>query len=70
MTCNQLGGACNQEFTADTFEAIAALSQEHGKAMFAMNEAAHMAAMSQMMELMKTGGMESWMAARRAEFEA
>jgi hypothetical protein len=29
-----------------------------------------MEAMGAMMELMKTGGMDAWMAARKAEFEA
>jgi len=28
MTCNQLGGACEKEFTANTFEEMAELSKE------------------------------------------
>jgi hypothetical protein len=34
MTCKQLGGACNQSFTATTFDEIAALSKKHGMEMF------------------------------------
>jgi hypothetical protein len=70
MTCNQLGGACEVIFSGETFEELAAQSQQHGKEMFGASDAAHMEAMSAMMELMKSGEMDSWMAARRAEFEA
>ena len=70
MTCNQLGGACEITFSGETFEEIAAQSQQHGKEMFGDSDAAHMEAMSTMMDLMKSGEMDSWMAARRAEFEA
>ena len=70
MTCNQLGGACDLEFSGDIFEELAAQSQQHGKEMFGANDGPHMAAMSVMMELMKSGEMDSWMAARKAEFEA
>ena len=70
MTCNQLGGACNLEFTANTFDEIAGMSQQHGKEMFGANDPEHIAAMGAMMELMKSGQMDTWMAARKAEFEA
>lgn len=70
MTCNQLGGACEVTFSGETFEELAAQSQQHGKEMFGASDATHMEAMSAMMELMKSGEMDSWMAARRAEFEA
>ncbi|MFM1957261.1 MAG: hypothetical protein RLZ41_660 [Actinomycetota bacterium] len=70
MTCLQLGGACDQVFTGETFDELASLSKQHGGEMFAIQDAPHMAAMEQMMELMKNGQMETWMSARRAEFEA
>ena len=69
MTCSQLGGACEEVFSADTFEEISALSQNHGKEMFGKNDAAHMQKMGEMMEIMNSGKMDAWMAARRAEFE-
>ena len=70
MTCSQLGGACDLEFTANTFDEIAGMSQQHGKEMFGASDSAHMAAMGAMMELMKSGQMDAWMAARKVEFEA
>ena len=70
MTCNQLGGACELVFTGDYFDDLAAQSQQHGKEMFGVNDEAHIAAMGQMMELMNSGEMDSWMAARKAEFDA
>lgn len=70
MTCNQLGGACDLEFAAESFDEIAALSQQHGKEMFGVNDPAHMEAMSSMMQIMSSGGMDDWISARRAEFEA
>ena len=70
MTCNQLGGACDKVFTAATFEEMAALSQQHGKEMFGAQDAAHMAAMDEMMAIMQNGKMDEWMNARKAEFDA
>ena len=70
MTCNQLGGACDKVFTAATVEEIAALSQQHGKEMFGAQDAAHMAAMNEMMAIMQNGKMDEWMNARKAEFDA
>ena len=70
MTCNQLGGACDKVFTAATFDEIAALSQQHGKEMFGSQDAAHMAAMNEMMAIMQNGKMDEWMNARKAEFDA
>ena len=70
MTCIQLGGACDQVFSGDSFDELASQSQQHGKEMFGANDGPHMEAMGAMMELMKTGGMDTWMSARKAEFEA
>ena len=69
MTCLQLGGACHLVFSGESFEELAAQSQQHGKDMFSQNDEAHMAAMSKMMEIMQAGDMDSWMAARKAEFD-
>ncbi|MCZ4408344.1 hypothetical protein O3Q51_05960 [Cryomorphaceae bacterium 1068] len=41
MTCKQLGGACNQEFHAETFDAIAEQSKKHGMKMFQEQDEAH-----------------------------
>ena len=70
MTCNQLGGACDLAFSGSTFGEVAAQSQQHGKEMFGLGDAPHLAAMQKMMEIMNAGGMDSWMAARASEFDA
>ena len=70
MTCRQLGGACDLEFHAETFEEIAALSKNHGTEMFKKSDEAHLKAMNEMMELMKDpAAMGKWMAGKKAEFD-
>jgi len=70
MTCKQLGGACDQEFQAETFDEIAKLSQEHGKEMFEKGDEAHLKAMNEMRDLMQDpNAMQEWMDEKRKEFE-
>ncbi len=70
MTCNQLGGACDKEFQADTFEEMANLSKQHGMEMFQEKDEAHLKAMNKMQELMKVPGeMEKWFEGKRKEFD-
>ena len=54
MTCKQLGGACELEFNADSFEEMAAMSKKHGMEMFQKGDGPHLAAMNKMQELMKS----------------
>ena len=54
MTCNQLGGACNLEFRASTFEEMAGLSQQHGMEMHQAQAPDHLAAMQKMGEFMQS----------------
>lgn len=69
MTCRQLGGACDLEFRADTFEEISELSKQHGMEMHQREDADHLAAMRKMGELMQNPEeMDAWMEARRREF--
>jgi len=71
MTCNQLGGACDTKFQAETFEEIAELSKKHGIEMFQKGDAAHLEAMENIQTLMKSPeAMQAWFAERRREFEA
>ena len=71
MTCKQLGGACNIEFHANTFEEMAEMSKKHGMEMFQMKDDAHLKAMNEIQELMKTpDAMNEWFENRRKEFEA
>jgi hypothetical protein len=70
MTCNQLGGACEQKFNANTFDEIALMSKNHGMEMFKIGDEAHIFAMSKMQEIMKTKtAMVEWFENKRKEFE-
>jgi len=42
MICNQLGGACDKEFTANTFDEIIDMSKKHGMKMFQKGDFAHL----------------------------
>jgi len=71
MTCKQLGGACDKEFHANTFEEIAEMSKNHGKEMFQNGDGPHLKAMSDMQELMKSPeAMQEWFESKRKEFES
>ena len=71
MTCKQLGGACDQSFSADSFDEIAEMSKQHGIEMFQQNDAAHLAAMEKMRELMQNpNAMQQWFDGKQKEFEA
>lgn len=70
MTCIQLGGACDKEFHADTFEEIAEMSKTHGMKMFQKGDKAHLEAMNKMQELMKsTNGMKDWFENKKKAFD-
>jgi len=71
MNCKQLGGACDEQFHAHTFDEMAELSKQHGMAMFEMNDSAHLSAMKEMQEMMKKPEeMNRWFESKRKEFEA
>lgn len=71
MTCKELGGACDLEFTAETFDDVAEQSKQHGMAMFQQQDAAHLEAMSAMQELMKEPEqMQAWFEDKRKLFES
>ena len=70
MTCKQLGGACDEEFQAETFEEMAELSKQHGMKMHQEQHAAHLEAMEKMQDLMKNPEkMSKWFESKRQEFE-
>jgi predicted small metal-binding protein len=71
MTCRQLGGACDLEFHANSFEEMAEMSRKHGEDMFHKGDEAHLKAMHEMQELMKSpDDMNKWIENKRKEFEA
>ncbi|HPG10033.1 MAG TPA: hypothetical protein PLU37_00785 [Chitinophagaceae bacterium] len=71
MTCRQLGGACNVEFIASTFQEIAEQSKKHGMEMFQQGNAAHLEAMNKMKDLMNDpNALNAWLEDKRKEFES
>ncbi len=71
MTCKQLGGACDEEFRAESFEEMAALSAQHGRGMAEKVDEAHLAAMEEMKKLMEDPeAMQKWMAEKEEAFNA
>ncbi len=71
MNCRQLGGACDLEFHANTFEEMSELSKQHGMDMHQKNDVAHLEAMQKIQELMKSPeDMNNWFESKRKEFEA
>jgi len=71
MSCTQLGGACDKEFRANTFDEMAQLSQQHGMEMHKQQDAPHLEAMQKMQELMKDPvKMQEWFGSKKAEFDS
>jgi hypothetical protein len=71
MTCKQLGGACDVEFHASTFEEIAQLSKTHGMEMAQRGDADHIRAMQDIQDLMRNPEiMNAWLESVKREFEA
>ena len=71
MTCRNLGGACDVEFQADSFDQMAHLSRQHGMEMMQQGDAPYLEAMQKMQDLMKDpDAMNSWFAERKAAFDA
>jgi len=69
MTCRQLGGACDETFSANTFEEMAELSKAHGMEMMQKQDAAHLKIMGEMKAIMeKPGAIEEYMAEKRKAF--
>ena len=70
MTCKQLGGACDKEFHANTFEEMKVMSMKHAHEMYEKGDKAHMEVMGKMKEKMKDPkAMEKWMASKKKEFD-
>lgn len=71
MTCNQLGGACDKKFRANTFDEMAELSKKHGMEMYQSGDEKHLNAMNEMQKLMQSpNAMQAWFENKRKEFDA
>ena len=72
MTCKQLGGACDKQFHANSFEDIAEQSKKHGIEMFQKGDQDHIKAMNEMQkDLMKIpDAINVWIEKKRKEFDS
>ena len=71
ISCKQLGGACDLEFHAETFDEAAQMSRDHGMEMFQKKDQANREAMYKMQEMMNDKeALNKWIEERRQEFEA
>ncbi len=69
MTCKQLGGACDKQFQAETFEEIANLAKQHGMEMYANSDSEHLKAIEEMMSLKNNpDAMREFMDKKQEEF--
>ena len=69
MTCKQLGGACEQTFSANTFDEMAMMVSKHAREMVQQGDAAHIAAMNEMRNQMTSQeAMNAWMEGQRNTF--
>ena len=71
MTCKQLGGACDETFSANSFDEIAMLVSHHAREMVQRGDAAHIEAMNEMRKSMTSPeAMATWMNEKRNAFNA
>jgi hypothetical protein len=71
MTCKQLGGACNQTFSANTFDEIAMMVSKHAREMVQQGDAPHIEAMNEMRASMSSPeAMNAWMDEKRNAFNS
>lgn len=70
MTCKELGGACDQTFSANTFDEIAMMVSKHAREMVQRGDSAHIEAMNDMRTSMTSPEtMNAWMDEKRKTFD-
>jgi predicted small metal-binding protein len=71
MTCKQLGGACGQTFSGNTFDEVAMMVSKHAREMVQQGDAAHIEAMNEMRSQMTSAeAATAWMNEKRKAFES
>jgi predicted small metal-binding protein len=71
MTCKQLGGACDQTFSANSFDEIAMMVSKHAREKVQNGDSAHIEAMNEMRSRMTSpDATKEWMDEKRKAFEA
>jgi hypothetical protein len=69
ITCKQLGGACDQTFSANTFDEAAMMVSKHAREMVQQGDAAHLEAMNAMRNAMTSPeAINAWMDDKRKVF--
>jgi predicted small metal-binding protein len=68
MTCRELGGACDQTFSANSFDEIALMVSKHARELVQQGDAAHINAMRSSMT--SPEAMNAWMEEKRKAFNA
>ncbi len=70
MTCKEMGGACEETFSANTFEEMVELSKAHGMEMMQKQDPDHLKVMGEMKAIMnKPGAMEEYIAQKKKAFD-
>jgi predicted small metal-binding protein len=71
MTCKELGGACDQTFSASTFDEIAMMVSKHAREMVQKGDMEHIKAMDAMRSAMASpDAVTEWMDDKRKKFNA
>jgi predicted small metal-binding protein len=71
MTCRELGGACDQTFSANSFDEIALMVSKHARELVQQGDAAHINAMNAMRSSMTSPeAMNARMEEKRKAFNA
>jgi len=71
MTCKQLGGACGQTFSANSFDEIAMMVSKHAREMVQNGDIPHISAMNEMRNSMTSpDASKAWMDEKRKAFDA
>ncbi len=69
MSCKQLGGACDIEFSGESFEEIANQSKQHGMEMIQKGDVPHIEAMDELQHQMKDpSDFAKWFESKKEEF--
>ena len=71
MYCKQLGGPCNKEFHANTFEEMVEMSKNHGMEMYKKGDEEHIKVMKEMsVHMNDTDAMEKYMRSKQKVFDS
>jgi len=71
MTCKQLGGACDQKFSGNSFDEIAMMVSKHARELVQQGDQAHISAMNEMRASMTSQeAINAWMDDKRKAFDA